>query len=115
MDVETNNQSTPPTQAAAPASTIGSAAPNNGGTGPVVGVIIIVAILALGAVYFWYDAKMQAPASLPADESATQTQASNDSVLDALTTTSSQDTASAIEADLNSTNTGDASATLQVQ
>lgn len=112
MDVETNNQSTPPVQTTAPASSIGSAAPNKGGTGPVIGIIVIVIILALGALYFWYDAQMPATESLPADESV---QASVDSVLDALTTTSSQDTASAIEADLQSTNTGNASADLQVQ
>lgn len=103
-------------------SSVGNANPippaQNNSAGPIIGIIIIVLILGLGGAYFWYDMHDQAIVEVAPETGVTTsntTTGSGDAVLDTLTNTSEQDTASAIEADLSSTDTGNASGELQLQ
>ena len=115
MDQDTTNQNTQ-NQSTAPAAGTAPVLPaTTNSTGPVIGIIVIVLILALGGLYFWYDTHPSEQALAPTTDESAQASDGLDAVLDALTTTSSQDTASAIEADLSATNIGDASSDLQVQ
>ena len=56
-----------------------------GPSGPIIGAIVILAIIILGGLYFWSQ------------------RAGNDAVIDEINTQSGSDEASAIEADLNAT------------
>ena len=62
-----------------------SAGEGGGLSGPVIGVIVILAIIILGGLYFWSQ------------------RAGNDAVIDEINTQSGSDEASDIEADLNAT------------
>lgn len=62
----------------------------NGGAGPIIAVIIILALVILGALYFWGERKDR-------DEVI------DDSALDAIETQSSSDETDSIEADLDAT------------
>ena len=65
---------------------VGLGAERGGGSsGPIIGVIVIIAIVILGGFYFWSQ------------------RAGNDAAIDEINTQSGSDEASAIEADLNAT------------
>jgi len=75
-------------------------APQKGGIGPLVGIIIIVAVLIIGGLYFW-GAKLAKDEqhNMTAEEIANQ----EDPQMEALTQQSSSDDLSAIEADVSAT------------
>ena len=90
-------------------------APKEGGMGALIGIVIIVLILAAGGIYVWMskNTTKQAPQTNQGTEQ--QAAAPEDAKTQALMQASSSDSASAIEADLKATDTGNASNDLQLQ
>lgn len=85
-------------------------APKESGMGATVGIIVIVLVLVAGGLYVWMTKNV--------GEEVSEDQAQSeliDAETAALMEVGTSDTASAIEADLNMTDTGDASGDLQVQ
>ena len=83
-------------------------APSQGGMGPMLGIIVIVLVLAAGALYMWYAKAKQMPAeNTPKTTTVDQTGGP--------AAAASTDAESSIEADLQSTDTGNASGALQLQ
>ena len=77
-----------------------------GGMGPLIGIFIIVVLLLVGALYFWGQKLSQQETVAPTEQVEDQApQSTGDASVDALLTQSSSDELSAIEADLNSTDT----------
>jgi uncharacterized protein HemX len=118
MDTPTQTPQTPPVQNQAPNNTPPQAPipPVQNGNGPLIGIIIIVLVLAAGAFYLymnsqWYqsDDSNSPSAVAPANN---ETANPIDAVTEALKKTSSSDSASAIEADLKATQTGNMDADL---
>ena len=74
----------------------------SGGMGPILGILIIILLLIVGALYLWGE-------KLSQEDGATQTQTENTGYEDAATAALSQqgssDDLSSIRADLESTNT----------
>jgi len=66
--------------------------------GPVIGVVVILLIIVIGGLYFWSERSKNMEAQ--PDNMA----AANDAELQAVSTQSSSDDASSIQADLNATN-----------
>ena len=83
-----------------------------GGMGATIGIIIIVLVLAVGGIYVWLTKSKPAPVN---NDQAMQTTEPTDAKTEALKQTSSSDSASAIEAELSATDTGNASNDLQLQ
>ena len=67
---------------------------NGGSAGPVIGIIVILVIIILGALYFWN----QRSGDIDIDENMTS------EVIDSINTQSEDDSTSSIETDLNNTN-----------
>ncbi len=65
-------------------------AEKNGSAGPIIAVIIILALVILGGLYFW-------------DQRGDRNEIINDDVLEAINTQSELDDAASIEADLDAT------------
>lgn len=84
-------------------------APKQGsGMGPTLGIIIIVLILAAGGLYMWYTKAQPAPTDgTPSTANERETSPAGMG--------GPSDTASAIEADLSATDTGNAAGELQLQ
>ncbi len=86
--------------------------PENGGVGqtppksdtqwgPIIGIIIIIALLVLGGLYYW---KEKGPSGRDMGPSADEIMSEQDSVTASLETQSDSSSLSSIEADLNATN-----------
>jgi hypothetical protein len=76
--------------------------PKSGGIGPMIGIIIIVALLAVGGLYYWGSKLIEQPNRLTvpvADDSTPIDGTTND-----LLNQGSSDTVESIEADLDATN-----------
>jgi uncharacterized protein HemX len=87
---------TPPVQTAAPV-TPAPAPKTSGGIGPLVGIVIIIAILAIGGIYYWMtELNMQA---LEEEDQQTVTPGNTDTN----TANTNSDDTSAIENDLQGT------------
>ncbi len=87
----------------------------DGNTGALIGIIIIVLVLAAGALYVWSMNKAKTPADTGTNQQAAEPSESADPKTAALEKTSSSDSASALEADLSATDTGNAAGELTVQ
>lgn len=85
-------------------------APKESGMGATLGVVVIILVLVAGGLYVWMTKNVSEPVS----EDQAQSE-SLDAETEALMEVGTSDTASAIEADLNMTDTGDASGDLQLQ
>lgn len=85
--------------------------PKEGGMGATLGIIVIILVIVAGGLYVWMTKNKAVPVSQ--DQATTAEPA--DATTQALMNVSASDSASAIEADLNMTNTGNASADLQLQ
>ena len=90
-------------------------APKDSGTGALIGIVIIVLVLAAGGIYVWMSKNIAK--QIPQTDQSAQQQAAapEDAKTQALMQASSSDSASAIEADLKATDTGNASSDLQLQ
>ena len=78
-----------------PANSPSPAPAGEGSLGPIIGTIIILAVIVLGGLYFWGQRSDKAP--LPAEDNTAQVEV--ESIIDQ----SSSDETAAIEADLEST------------
>jgi flagellar basal body-associated protein FliL len=77
--------------------------------GPAIGIIVIIAVIALGGLYFWGQrVEKQKEMTPPTSEATTTNQTSQnpefDANMQAMQSQSSSDDVGSIEADLNSTN-----------
>lgn len=76
--------------------------------GPAIGIIVIIAVIVLGGLYFWGQRAEREKATPAQTEATTSNQTSQtsgaDADIQAMNTQSSSDDVSSIEADLNSTN-----------
>ncbi|MFZ2048700.1 MAG: hypothetical protein WAV25_00100 [Minisyncoccia bacterium] len=82
---------------------------NEGGVGPIIATIIILAVIILGGFYFW--SQRAAETTQPVDTQAAVAPLSNEAVQAVEKQSASDDTAS-IEADLKATNTAGVDAAL---
>ena len=72
--------------------------------GPIIGIVIVVIVLIIGALYFWGQRlNREVPVTPSSDTSALQEEQSDPSVT-ALNSQSSSDDYASIESDLNATN-----------
>lgn len=85
--------------------------PPKNGSGPLVGIIIIVLVLAVGALYIWMKNQSVNTDGEPYGMTD-QNESFADAITDALKNVGTSDTASAIEADLSATQTGNIDADL---
>lgn len=85
-------------------------APKESGMGATLGIVVIILVLVAGGLYVWMTKNTSAPVS--EDQALSE---SADPETAALMEVGTSDSASAIEADLNMTDTGDASGDLQLQ
>lgn len=93
--MDTNMNTT--TEGGAPSSPLSPMPKKEGGMGAIVGVIIIVIVLILGGLYFWGERLYkETPAQQAGEQGAADTENFG----------SSLDTATALEAELNSLDTG---------
>ena len=113
MDTPSNNPNSQMNQTPTPSGmsqTPPTPAPSKGGSGPLIGIIVIVLVLIAGAFYLWMDSRQ-----MPSDVSPygmNEKEGVIDAITAALGQVGSSDTASAIEADLSATDTGDLNAEL---
>lgn len=84
--------------------------PKESGMGATLGIIVIILVLVAGGLYVWMTKNVSEEIS----EDQAQLE-STDQETTALMEVGTSDTASAIEADLDMTDTGDASGDLQLQ
>jgi hypothetical protein len=81
--------------------------PKSGGMGPMIGIIIIVALLAVGGLYYWGSKLIEQPSSFTApvpDNLRPVDPITIDGTTNDLLNQGSSDTVEAIEADLDATN-----------
>lgn len=79
-----------------------------GNSGPLVSIVVIILLLAAGGLYFFKVQQMDTESGAALQQTITE-----DPTTEALKVTSTSDTASSIEEDLNGTDLGDVDAELQ--
>lgn len=101
-----NTSNTPPTEPTAPQS-------EDHGTsfGPLIGIIIIVALIVFGGFYYWLSLDKENDGT--SDQTAEEIINQEDPQIDALEQQSTSDTVSAIEEDLDATDLGNIEADLE--
>lgn len=105
MDPKEQAPQTTPQQDSPEASTP-PAPPEEKSTGPLIGIIVVIVLLVLGAGYFWYDTYINTDTSVSGPDQPTPEDIMNaeDPVVEQLQTQNSSDNISSIEADLEASN-----------
>jgi hypothetical protein len=80
----------------------------NGSLGPIIGTIVVLAVIILGALYFWNERS-----KTDADDTSATAQNTSTVSADAIDSQSSSDDLDSIETDLNNTDTTNVGADLE--
>jgi len=100
----------PPVENKVPANTVMPVTENTSSIGGIIGIIIVIAVIILGGLYFW--GKRVEETQIETNPS-TMTQETTDQQASVINSTSSSDTLDSISADLSATQTTDLSPELQ--